>query len=50
MADAFVALPASAEELGRLKPTTFLWPVYLAGLALMSWSVLQATWPHPRGR
>jgi len=50
MADAFAALPASAEELGRLKPTTFLWPVYLAGLALMSWSVLQATWPHPRGR
>ena len=42
MADAIAALPASAEELGRLKPTAFLWPVYLIGFALMAWSVFSA--------
>jgi hypothetical protein len=42
MADALAALPASAEDLGRLKPTAFLWPVYLIGLGLMSWSVFSA--------
>ena len=39
MADAIAALPADAETLNRLRPTAFNWPVYLAGLALMSWSV-----------
>ena len=50
MADAIAMLPASAEELGRLKPTAFLWPVYLIGLALMTWSVfsaLRAAVPRP---
>jgi len=42
MADAIAALPASTEELGRLKPTAFAWPVYLIGLILMSWSVFSA--------
>jgi len=42
MADAIGALPASAEALGRLKPTQFLWTVYLAGLLLMVWSVVSA--------
>ena len=42
MADAIAALPASSEELGRLKPTAFLWPVYLIGFALMAWSVTSA--------
>jgi hypothetical protein len=42
MADAIAALPASAEELGRLKPTSFLWPVYLPGFALMVWAVFSA--------
>jgi len=40
MADAIAALPASAEELGRLKPTAFAWPVYGVGFAMMAWSVL----------
>ena len=39
MADALAALPADAETLNRLRPTAFNWPVYLAGLALMTWSV-----------
>jgi hypothetical protein len=42
MADAIAALPATSEELGRLKPTAFPWPVYLIGLALMVWSVTSA--------
>ncbi len=42
MVDAIAALPASAEELGRLKPTAFLWPVYLSGFALMVWAVFSA--------
>lgn len=42
MADALGALPASAETLGRLKPTQFLWPVYLAGFGLMAWSIFSS--------
>jgi hypothetical protein len=52
MADAIAALPASAEELGRLKPTAFLWPVYLIGFALMVWAVfssLRAATAQPKG-
>jgi hypothetical protein len=40
MADAIAALPASPEELGRLKPTAFAWPAYGVGFAMMAWSVL----------
>ena len=42
MADALRALPATAEELGRLKPTPFLWWLYLPGLAAMAYAVLSA--------
>ena len=49
MADAISALPASAEELGRLKPTAFLWPLYLAGLAAMVLSVARCRRGPPRG-
>jgi len=42
MADAIGALPASAEELGRLKPTPFLWPPYLAGLMAMVFALWRA--------
>ena len=48
MADAIAALPASAEELGRLKPSPFPWPVYLAGFTLMAWSVLGAVFSPSR--
>jgi hypothetical protein len=43
-ADALATLPASAEALGRLRPTRFNWPVFLSGLAMMAWSVWRATW------
>jgi hypothetical protein len=41
MADALAALPADAETLNRLRPGPFHWPVFLAGLSLMTWSVLR---------
>jgi hypothetical protein len=47
-ADALAALPASAEALGRLRPTAFNWPVFLSGLAMMAWSVWRATWGPAR--
>ena len=42
MADALRALPATSEELGRLKPTAFLWWLYLPGLAAMAYAVLSS--------
>jgi hypothetical protein len=39
MADALAALPAGYEELNRLRPDGFAWPIYLAGLAAMAWGV-----------
>lgn len=48
MADALAALPADAETLNQLRPTAFMWPVYLAGLALMAWPVVMALWRSER--
>jgi hypothetical protein len=42
MADALRALPAGAEELSRLKPTSFNWPLYLVGLGAMAFAVWRA--------
>jgi len=39
MADALRALPAGAEELSRLKPGAFHWPLFIAGLGAMAFSV-----------
>jgi len=50
MADAISALPASAEQLGRLKPTAFLWLVYASGLLLMTWSALSSLLAAHRSR
>lgn len=48
MADALRALPAGPEDLSRLKPGPFNWPVYLLGLAGMAFSLWRAA--HPRTR
>ncbi len=48
MADALASLPATAEDLNRLRPGPFRWGVYLPGLAAMSWGVLRSTWPRRR--
>jgi hypothetical protein len=50
MADAIAILPASAEALSDLRPTPFKWPIYLAGLALMTWGVFRATRTRPTRR
>ncbi len=42
MADALRALPASAEELSRLKPSAFDWPLYLVGLAALAYPIWRA--------
>jgi len=34
--DALAVLPANADALSQLRPTTFNWPIYLIGLALSS--------------
>ncbi|HEV8702046.1 MAG TPA: hypothetical protein VGV60_12305 [Candidatus Polarisedimenticolia bacterium] len=50
MADALKALPASPEALSRLRPSPFPWPVYSAGLLLMSlalWRAARFTLRHP---
>ena len=48
MADALRALPAGAEELSRLKPGAFRWPLYLAGLGAMAFSVWRVMRPGTR--
>jgi hypothetical protein len=50
MADALAALPATPEELNALKPSSFRWPIYLAGLAAMTWALARALWPASRPR
>jgi hypothetical protein len=42
MADALRALPASAEDLSRLKPTAFRWELYLPGLGAIIVSLARA--------
>ncbi len=39
MWDSLLALPASPQQLARIAPTPFLWPVYLVGLAAAAASV-----------
>jgi len=48
MADAIGALPAGAEELGRLKPTSFLWAPYVAGFTAMVFALCRAARPASR--
>jgi hypothetical protein len=48
MADAIAALPATAEELNRLRPRAFRWGLYLPGLAAMAWGILRPAWPWSR--
>jgi hypothetical protein len=43
MADALAALPADAQALSNLKPTSFNWPIYLVGFAPTAYAVWRAT-------
>jgi hypothetical protein len=48
MADALARFPLSPQNFNEIKPTTFHWPVFLAGFGLMTWAVWRATWVNPR--
>lgn len=48
MADAIRALPASPEDLTRLRPSPFPWPIYSAGLLLMAFALWRAARFTPR--
>ncbi len=39
MADALAALPISPNEVNKVEPTAFKWPIYFVGFALMTWAV-----------
>ncbi|MGB4595911.1 MAG: hypothetical protein WBI14_08405 [Anaerolineaceae bacterium] len=43
MADALAALPADAQTLSNLKPTSFHWTIYMVGFALTANAVWRAT-------
>lgn len=50
MADALALLPASLQALNEMRPGPFGWPVFLAGLAALSWAVWRVVWRAPRLR
>ena len=45
MENSLAALPADADTLSQLRPSTFNWPIYLVGLIVAGCMVLRATWP-----
>lgn len=47
MADAIGALPDGTQAVNDVRPTEFLWELFLPGFALMSWAGLRVTWPGP---
>ena len=48
MKDALMALPADPDTLSQLRPSTFIWPIYLTGLIVTGFVILRATWPGPQ--
>jgi hypothetical protein len=47
MADSLHALLGGRSDWATLRPTSFLWPLFLVALALMAGSGLAMTWPGP---
>jgi hypothetical protein len=45
MADAIAALPDGTDAVNNARPSSFAWPLFLLGFAIMSWAGLRATWP-----
>lgn len=50
VADAIHTLLFNPDAVEQLPPTSFNWPVYLAGLLLITWPLLMALWPSARMR
>ena len=45
MEDALSIMPADVETLTQLRPISFNWPIYLAGLICAGYAVLHTIWP-----
>jgi hypothetical protein len=45
MADAIAAIPDGAAAINDVRPSAFMWPLFVLGYALLSWAGLRATWP-----
>ena len=50
MENSLAALPADADTLSQLRPSTFNWPLYLIGVIVAGYIVLRATWPSTQTR
>lgn len=46
MEDALWILPADANTLSQIRPSSFNWPIYIVGLLLAGYGVLHAIWLH----
>lgn len=46
MEDALSIMPADVETLAQLRSTSFNWPIYILGLVITGYVVLNTTWPH----
>ena len=44
MEDALAIMPADVEMLTQLRPTSFNWPIYILGLVITGYVVLDTTW------
>ncbi len=47
MFDALGAVPNGLDAVAGVRPSSFQWPLFLAGFAAMSWAGLRVTWPGP---
>ena len=45
MADAIAGLPDGTSAVNDVRPSSFQWPLFLLGFAILSWAGLRATWP-----
>ena len=43
--DGLRAVPDGVSAVGRVRPSPFEWPLFLAGFVTMSWAGLRVTWP-----
>ena len=46
-ADALGAVPDGVDAVAQVRPSSFQWPLFALGFAVMSWAGLRITWPGP---
>lgn len=47
MFDAIGAVPDGLDAVAKVRPSEFLWTLFIAGFVVMSWAGLRVTWPRP---